>query len=100
MCTLLIPFCTMNSALHTLMYTYYAMAAMGPAMKPYLWWKKYLTKLQIAQFVVLFFYGAYFFAFQQGYPPFLIYNHMLQASVYLILFTRFYYKTYQESHHH
>ena len=29
------------------MYTYYGLAALGPSIQPYLWWKKYLTKLQV-----------------------------------------------------
>ena len=34
--------------IHTLMYFYYLCAALGPWMQPYLWWKKYLTTLQVA----------------------------------------------------
>ena len=33
--------------IHTLMYFYYLCAALGPWMQPYLWWKKYLTTLQV-----------------------------------------------------
>lgn len=29
------------------MYTYYMLAAMGPKVQKYLWWKKYLTVLQM-----------------------------------------------------
>lgn len=29
------------------MYTYYWLAALGPHMQPYLWWKRYLTRLQL-----------------------------------------------------
>lgn len=36
-----------NSFIHFLMYSYYGLAAMGPHMQKYLWWKKYMTKLQI-----------------------------------------------------
>ena len=32
---------------HTVMYLYYALAALGQWMRPYLWWKKYLTQLQL-----------------------------------------------------
>jgi elongation of very long chain fatty acids protein 7 len=35
------------------MYTYYMLAAMGPAVQKYLWWKKYLTVLQMVQFVAI-----------------------------------------------
>jgi elongation of very long chain fatty acids protein 4 len=36
-----------NSFIHIVMYTYYGLAAMGPHMQKYLWWKKYLTMMQI-----------------------------------------------------
>lgn len=36
-----------NSFIHIIMYSYYMLAAMGPHMQKYLWWKKYLTLLQI-----------------------------------------------------
>lgn len=34
-----------NTFVHIIMYTYYMLAAMGPHMQKYLWWKKYLTVL-------------------------------------------------------
>lgn len=34
-----------NSGVHVLMYGYYAAAALGPKVRPWLWWKKYLTQL-------------------------------------------------------
>lgn len=37
----------LNSFVHIWMYAYYGLAAMGPHMQKYLWWKKYLTKLQL-----------------------------------------------------
>ncbi|XP_014272630.1 very long chain fatty acid elongase AAEL008004 [Halyomorpha halys] len=41
-----------NVTVHVVMYTYYLLAAMGPRVQKYLWWKKYITKLQLAQFVI------------------------------------------------
>lgn len=38
---------TLNTFVHIFMYTYYGLAAIGPHMQKYLWWKKYLTKLQL-----------------------------------------------------
>jgi GNS1/SUR4 family len=37
----------LNTAVHIVMYTYYLFAAMGPQYQKYLWWKKYLTGLQM-----------------------------------------------------
>ena len=36
------------------MYGYYFLAALGPHMRPYLSWKKYLTTFQMIQFVCIF----------------------------------------------
>lgn len=36
-----------NSFIHVIMYMYYLLSAMGPQMQKYLWWKKYLTIMQI-----------------------------------------------------
>ena len=46
--------CGLNSLVHVVMYGYYFLAALGPAMRPYLWWKKYLTMFQLIQFVAIF----------------------------------------------
>lgn len=43
---------TLNAVVHVLMYSYYFMAALGPHMQKYLWWKKYLTTFQIGQFLI------------------------------------------------
>merc|ERR1711970_1343506 len=44
----------LNMGVHTVMYFYYLMAAMGPEVQKYLWWKRYLTTLQLGQFVTFF----------------------------------------------
>jgi len=36
-----------NSFVHIIMYSYYFLAALGPKMRKHLWWKKYLTRIQI-----------------------------------------------------
>ena len=35
------------------MYSYYFLASLGPRVRPYLWWKRYLTQLQLAQFAFI-----------------------------------------------
>ena len=91
-----IPFQLMNSTVHTIMYGYYGLAALGPFMQPYLWWKRYITQLQIVQFILLFSYGIYFTAFQRGYDFFYSFNILSQSVLYVILFGRFYLRTYQK----
>ncbi len=40
---------TINSGIHVLMYGYYGLAAFGPKIQKYLWWKKYLTIIQMVK---------------------------------------------------
>lgn len=36
-----------NCGVHMIMYSYYCLAALGPRVRPFLWWKKYLTIVQM-----------------------------------------------------
>lgn len=36
-----------NTFVHIVMYSYYGLAAIGPHMQKYLWWKRYLTSMQL-----------------------------------------------------
>lgn len=35
--------------MHTIMYSYYFLSALGPEMQKYLWWKRYITKMQMVR---------------------------------------------------
>lgn len=37
----------LNNFVHVLMYFYYMLSAMGPQYQKYLWWKRYMTEIQI-----------------------------------------------------
>jgi len=37
----------LNSVVHVIMYFYYMVAAMGPKYQKYIWWKKYMTRIQL-----------------------------------------------------
>lgn len=39
----------MNAMIHVLMYLYYGLASCGPKIQKYLWWKKYLTIIQMVR---------------------------------------------------
>ncbi len=45
---------TLNSFIHVIMYIYYGLAGLGPSMQKYLWWKKYLTRLQLVIHIHIF----------------------------------------------
>lgn len=40
-------FALLNTFVHIVMYFYYMVAAMGPQFQKYIWWKKYLTSMQM-----------------------------------------------------
>lgn len=40
-------FALLNTFVHIVMYFYYMVAAMGPQFQKYIWWKKYLTTMQM-----------------------------------------------------
>lgn len=37
---------TLNTFIHVLMYSYYGLSSV-PSLRPYLWWKKYITQGQL-----------------------------------------------------
>ncbi|XP_041976247.1 elongation of very long chain fatty acids protein-like isoform X2 [Aricia agestis] len=41
----------LNSLVHVFMYAYYGLAALGPKVTKYIFWKKYITRFQMIQFV-------------------------------------------------
>lgn len=43
----------LNSFIHFLMYFYYGLSACGPQYQKYLWWKKYMTKMQMVYPVLI-----------------------------------------------
>ncbi|KAL3320592.1 Elongation of very long chain fatty acids protein 4 [Cichlidogyrus casuarinus] len=94
--TIVLP--TVNSAVHTIMYLYYALASIGPSAQPYLWWKRYLTSIQMTQFIVLMLYGcAYLYFGCQQAPTIFVYLGFIYGSSMLILFADFYHKAYMKT---
>ncbi len=87
-------FAILNTFIHTIMHCYYGLSALGPAVRPYLWWKRYITQLQIGQFVVYNIFAVVFACRQKGYPPQLLAIAYSQPILFLVLFYRFYKKAY------
>lgn len=86
-----------NSFIHVVMYTYYFLAALGPSVQKYLWWKKYITKMQIIQFAVFIGFVCVPLFKDCGYPRFLTYLAASQCFFFLVLFVNFYIHTYTRS---
>lgn len=87
----------LNAAVHTVMYAYYALAALGPEMAARLWWKRYITQLQLVQFVLFFVHGVYF-TFQSDCDCPKVFNvfQALHALLFLQMFGSFYLRTYRK----
>ncbi|KAL1436627.1 hypothetical protein MTO96_049527 [Rhipicephalus appendiculatus] len=85
-----------NQAVHVIMYTYYFLAALGPSVRPYLWWKKYLTSLQIAQFMFIVVHISIPIFYDCGYPKPLAVFGVAQLLLGLALFINFYVQTYMQ----
>lgn len=98
---------TLNLTVHVVMYWYYFQAARGVR----IWWKKWITRLQIAQFVIDlgFVYFASYTYFSSTYFPklptagqcageeFAAFAGMGILSSYLLLFISFYFATYKKN---
>lgn len=85
--------CALNSLVHVLMYTYYALSMVlgkDPALRrKYLWWSRYLTQFQMFQFVTNMVQAAYCY-YRSPYPKFmskLLFFYMITL---LALFFNFY----------
>lgn len=93
-CHPLFIFIVCNSFCHTLMYSYYGLSLLGPGVRRFLWWKRYLTQLQIIQFLVYIVYFTIFLFRQEGYPNFLLAVGYSQAPLFTYLFVQFYRRAY------
>ena len=81
-----------NCAVHVLMYSYYALAAIGGRIRKYLWWKKYLTVIQMLQFVTALVMGINAIRIGCDFPMWMQYACNAYMVSFLVLFSNFYYK--------
>uniref|UniRef100_A0A0A9WP81 Elongation of very long chain fatty acids protein n=1 Tax=Lygus hesperus TaxID=30085 RepID=A0A0A9WP81_LYGHE len=89
---------TINSFVHVVMYSYYMFAAMGPQWQKYLWWKKWITTLQLGQFCVAFIhYMQVLFDKNCNYPKWSVIIVLPNAIFFYYLFYDFYEKAYGPS---
>ncbi|KAL5007555.1 hypothetical protein ScPMuIL_016361 [Solemya velum] len=85
---------SINCFIHVLMYTYYLLSAMGPSMQKYLWWKKYMTTLQLVQFWAILFHTFNAIRVDCGFPNGYNYALIIYDLSHIFLFSHFYYQTY------
>ncbi|XP_016527267.1 ELOVL fatty acid elongase 8a isoform X1 [Poecilia formosa] len=83
-----------NSLVHIVMYLYYGLAALGPHMNKYLWWKQYLTSLQLLQFFVVTMHTAYNLHADCDFPDSMNAVVLAYSLSLIVLFSNFYYQSY------
>lgn len=91
---------TTNMFVHIIMYAYYGLATFGPEMQKYLWWKKYLTTLQISQFALLLIHCSQPLILRGPeckFPTVLVAINTSIGLTFLSLFVSFYRQTYCKS---
>lgn len=88
------PLC--NCFIHMVMYLYYMLSAFGPHMQKYLWWKRYLTRMQLTQFVIVLLYCVHLIRFVTGAPLFFSWVKFIYMITLMILFGNFYIRAYKK----
>nr|CAD7435561.1 unnamed protein product [Timema monikensis] len=84
-----------NSIVHSFMYTYYLLTNINPDYKKSIWWKKYITQLQMAQFLILLIQSLpVLFKEECNYPRSIGGLLVTQNFFMLVLFYDFYRKAY------
>lgn len=83
----------MNALVHVVMYSYYYLATF-PSLVPYLWWKRYITRIQIGQFCVALAYFCLGYVLLPKFcddPPMVaVVTNLLSAMIFLVMFLSFY----------
>ncbi|XP_046742156.1 elongation of very long chain fatty acids protein AAEL008004-like isoform X1 [Diprion similis] len=83
-------FALLNTFVHIVMYFYYMVAAMGPQYQKYIWWKKYLTTMQMVQFVMIMTHQFQLLFTECDYPRSFMIWIGLHGVLFLGLFSDFY----------
>ncbi|XP_072245757.1 elongation of very long chain fatty acids protein 1b [Leuresthes tenuis] len=85
-----------NSCVHVIMYFYYGLAAAGPRFQKFLWWKKYMTAIQLTQFVLVSLHATqYYFMDSCDYQfPMIIHLIWMYGTFFFILFSNFWIQAY------
>ncbi|XP_076075654.1 very long chain fatty acid elongase 7-like [Mytilus galloprovincialis] len=89
----------LNTFVHILMYGYYGLSALGPHVQKYLWWKKYITKLQLAQFFLVIIHTSLNIVTECDFPNGYNVAVFVYAFSLVFLFANFYKSAYEKKEH-
>lgn len=86
----------LNSFVHAIMYSYYFLSSINPEVKKSVWWKKYITQVQLVQFFILVIHFGLPLIFVKDcdYPKSLLFCGVTQNLFMLVLFSDFYRRAY------
>ena len=85
-----VPGGILNSFIHVVMYFYYFLSSFGPRFKKYLWWKKYLTGLQLVQFAACLIQACVAYHDGCAWPEWMYWWFIGYQFSFLVLFGNFY----------
>jgi hypothetical protein len=86
----------LNTFVHIIMYAYYLLSALGPNIQKYLWWKKYLTTIQMIQFVAIMLHAFQLLFIDCDYPRAFVWWIGMHAVMFFFLFKEFYNQQYRK----
>ncbi|KAG5347561.1 ELOV4 protein, partial [Acromyrmex charruanus] len=86
----------LNSIVHIIMYSYYLIAALGPKYRKYIWWKKYMTWIQLMQFGLMLVYLVLTLIMDCRTPKALTYFFTTMVIIFIYLFSDFYRQAYKK----
>lgn len=87
----------LNSFIHFMMYIYYGLSGLGPTYQKYIWWKKYMTSMQITQFLLVCIHSSQLLFLKDcDYPKLFVYWIGLYALIFLVMFGNFYIQAYRK----
>ncbi|KAK8763185.1 hypothetical protein V5799_034205 [Amblyomma americanum] len=84
-----------NGSVHVIMYAYYFLSLLGPAVQRHLWWKRYITQIQLTQFVIMFVHALLAVFLNCGYPRSHSYITLSQLVFFFGMFVHFYVNSYR-----
>jgi len=85
----------LNTLVHIIMYFYYMVSAMGPQYSRFIWWKKYLTAIQMVQFIMISVHAFQLCFIECDYPKAFVWWIGMHGVLFLGLFSNFYKKSYK-----
>jgi len=84
----------LNMGVHVFMYFYYFMSSFGPSVQKYLWWKRYLTTMQLVQFATFFIHATFPLFIECSFPKEYSYIILFHGAMFFIMFLNFYIQAY------